>query len=695
MRITSKMLAGFGAICAVVAILGGSMVWSLTSVVNNAGLVIGQRAPVVNSANEIKIALNGALAALRGYMLTGQAEQKQLRAHAWEQIAAAEGAIDALLPATADAADQAKWVDFKAILLELKGVQDKVEGIVGTPEAMPATTLLVTEGAPRVEQLLKSLTTMIEEEQGLAATPERKALLVAIANARGRLTASVADLRGFLATGDETFKTGFAEKWQGAMAAADTVKTSALLLTTGQSQSFEAFNKVAGEFQDITGQIVELRSGTGWNVPLATLKAEALPRVAKLLELIDGPLSGEGAGKDGIATHQKALMESDTEKLMQLSGFMKALAWVMLAGGVALGITIALLTARSIVKPLGLLNRIMQRLAARDLAATVDGQDRKDEIGDMAKTVQVFKESMIETDRLNAIQAAEQERQLERGRKMDQAIGAFDNVISEVVGSVSAAATQLQSTAQSLAATAEETSQQSGAVAAASEEMTQNVQTVASATEELTASINEISNQVTESTRIIGGAVNQADDTNAKVAALAGAAQKIGDVVTLINDIASQTNLLALNATIEAARAGEAGKGFAVVASEVKNLAMQTAKATDEIGGQVRAIQESTESSAQAIGSITETINRVSEIATSIASAVEEQGAATQEISRNVQQAAAGTGEVSSNIIGVTQASQQTSAGSTQVLGAATELARNGARLKEEVDSFLKTVRAL
>ncbi|WP_374310035.1 methyl-accepting chemotaxis protein [Dongia sp.] len=695
MRITSKMLAGFGVICAVVAILGGCMVWSLTSVVNNAGLVIGQRAPVVNSANEIKTALNGALAALRGYMLTGQPEQKQLRAHAWGQISAAAGAIDGLLPATADAADQAKWVEFKTILAELKGVQDKVEGIVGTPDAMPATTLLVDEGAPRVEQLLKSLTAMIEEEQGLAATPERKALLISIANARGRLTASVADLRGFLATGDEKFKTGFADKWQGALDAAGTVKTNALLLTSGQAQAFETFNKVAAEFQGVAKQIVELRGGPGWNVPLATLKIEALPRVAKLLELIDGPLAGEGAGKDGIATHQKALMASDTAKLMQLSGFMKALAWVMLAGGVALGIAIALLTARSIVKPLGLLNRIMQRLAARDLAATVEGQDRKDEIGDMAKTVQVFKESMIETDRLNAIQAAEQERQLERGRQMDQAIGAFDNVISEVVSSVSSAASQLQSTAQSLAATAEETSQQSGAVAAASEEMTQNVQTVASATEELTASINEISSQVTESTRIIGGAVNQADDTNAKVAALAGAAQKIGDVVTLINDIASQTNLLALNATIEAARAGEAGKGFAVVASEVKNLAMQTAKATDEIGGQVRAIQESTESSAQAIGSITETINRVSEIATSIASAVEEQGAATQEISRNVQQAAAGTGEVSSNIVGVTQASQQTSAGSTQVLGAATELARNGARLKHEVDTFLKTVRAL
>jgi methyl-accepting chemotaxis protein len=692
MRITNKMLAGFGAICAVVAVLGGSMVWSLTSVVDNAGRVIGQRAPVVNSANEIKTAINGALAALRGYMLTGQPEQRDLRAHAWDQIAAAITAIDGQLPATADAGDQEKWNEVKTVLGELRAVQDRVEGIVGKPEAMPATTLLVKEGSPRVDALLASLTAMIEAEQAEMATPERKTLLVAMANARGRLTASVADLRGFLATGEARFKDGFASKWQSAGEAAATIKQSASLLTPAQVQAFEAFTKTAAEFHDVADQIVALRSGAGWNVPLATLKAEALPRVARLFTLIDG--SADGA-EMGIATRQQDLMRSDTAALVRLSGFMKGLAWFMLVAGVVAGIAIALLTARSIVKPLSLLNSIMQRLAARDLGVAVEGQKRGDEIGDMAKTVQVFKESMIETDRLNAAQAAEQARQQERSRKMDAAIGAFDNVITDVVTLVSSAASQLQTTAQSLAANASQTSQQAGAVAAASEEMSQNVQTVASATEELSASITEISSQVTESNRIIGGAVTEAESTNAKVAALAGAAQKIGDVVTLINDIASQTNLLALNATIEAARAGEAGKGFAVVASEVKNLAMQTARATEEIGGQVRAIQESTEGSAAAIYAIGETINRVSEIATSIASAVEEQGAATQEISRNVQQAAAGTTEVSGNIVGVTQASQATSHGSTEVLGAANELARSGERLKLEVNSFLSTVRSL
>jgi methyl-accepting chemotaxis protein len=363
--------------------------------------------------------------------------------------------------------------------------------------------------------------------------------------------------------------------------------------------------------------------------------------------------------------------------------------------GFGLGVVVSLLIASGIAKPVILMTGVMKALGEGNRTIEIPARDNRDEIGEMAKSVQIFKEGLIEAERLRAAQEAEQQRQIERGKKMEALVSDFNTMIGEVVGSVSSAATELQSTAQSLSATAEETSHQSNAVSAAAEEMTQNVQTVASATEELTASIHEIGNQVTESTRIVGAAVTQAEDTNGKVRSLSEAAQKIGEVVTLINEIASQTNLLALNATIEAARAGEAGKGFAVVASEVKNLATQTARATEEIASQVKAIQESTGNAAHAIQAITVTINRVNEISTAIASAVEEQGAATQEISRNVQEASTGTAEVSSNIVGVTQASQQTSAGSSQVLSAASELAMNGERLKREVDTFLHSVRAI
>jgi methyl-accepting chemotaxis protein len=364
--------------------------------------------------------------------------------------------------------------------------------------------------------------------------------------------------------------------------------------------------------------------------------------------------------------------------------------------GMVLGTGLALFVARSgIVKPIGAMTNAMQALAGGNKETAIPGVDRKDEVGAMAKTLQVFKDNMLEADRLRIEQEETKQRsEAERRKAMLDLADSFEANVGGVVGSVTTASEKLQHTAQSMSATAEQTTRQSTAVAAASEETTQNVQTVASATEELSASISEITNQVNESTRIVGEAVAQANDTNAKVQGLAEAAQKIGDVVRLINDIAGQTNLLALNATIEAARAGEAGKGFAVVASEVKTLATQTAKATDEIAAQVRSIQEATAGSAQAIEAITKTIGRVSEISTAIASAVEEQGAATQEISRNVQQAAQGTQEVSANSTGVSEAARQTGMAANEVLQSAGVLSRDGATLRTQVDEFLRNVRA-
>ncbi|HVO04598.1 MAG TPA: globin-coupled sensor protein [Candidatus Cybelea sp.] len=278
-------------------------------------------------------------------------------------------------------------------------------------------------------------------------------------------------------------------------------------------------------------------------------------------------------------------------------------------------------------------------------------------------------------------------------KRLNQLAESFEGSVLKQVEEVTQSVGSLDETALTMTSVAEQSTRQATAVSAASEQTTRNVQTVAAATEQLSASIREISTQVSESTRIVGDAVAQATDTDRKVQSLAEAAQKIGEVVRLINDIASQTNLLALNATIEAARAGEAGKGFAVVASEVKQLATQTARATEEIGGQVRAIQEATASSAQAIGGITQTIRRVSDISAAIASAVEEQSTATQEISRNIQQASIGTAEVASNIGGVTEAAQQTGQSASQVQHAVSSLKGNCAGVRAEVGAFLKQIR--
>jgi methyl-accepting chemotaxis protein len=350
---------------------------------------------------------------------------------------------------------------------------------------------------------------------------------------------------------------------------------------------------------------------------------------------------------------------------------------------------------RKITIPLTRLNAAMTELAAGEFGVAIPGTERGDELGEMARTVEIFKKSSSEVERMKTDQQASDLRATQQRKTgMSKLADDFERAVGKIVDTVYSASSELESSASKLTATATRAQQLTSAVAGASEEASSNVQSVASASEEMTSSVNEISRQVQESARIAAAAVEQARKTNDRVSDLAKAADRIGDVVELINTIAGQTNLLALNATIEAARAGEAGRGFAVVASEVKALAEQTAKATGEISTQISGIQAATGQSVAAIKEIGDTIAKISEIASTIAAAVEEQGAATQEISRNVQQAARGTSQVSANIADVQRGANDTGAASSQVLSAAQSLSSESDRLKQEVSSFLISVRA-
>jgi methyl-accepting chemotaxis protein len=429
----------------------------------------------------------------------------------------------------------------------------------------------------------------------------------------------------------------------------------------------------AGEFE-----ISSLQHELFNHVTASTEQAHKFEKAAKAyIEYTEGEAHALADEADAIFSRGTLLMEA-------IAGL-----------GIVLGIAIGWFVSNfGIVRPIGAAVDGLQKLAQGDTDFEITGTDRHDEIGEIARTMDAFRDNIAKSRELEASQANDQRDKEARQQRVETYIAGFEQSVIDSLEALSAAATQMQATSENMTMIADDSAGQATAVAAAAEEASTNVQTVASASEELSSSVSEISRQVSDSHRIAEEAVSQAQHTNTTIQGLSDAAQKIDDVIGLISGIAEQTNLLALNATIEAARAGEAGKGFAVVASEVKALATQTGKATEDIATLITSMRSATGESVNAIEAISGTIEKMNEISNAIAAAIEEQGAATQEIATNVQQAAIGTQEVSSNISGVTDSTVETKSAAEQVKVTAGELSQQSQHLRGDVDTFLENIRA-
>lgn len=680
--------------------------------VDHTRVVLAEASAIVASAVDMETGM-------RGYLLAGREEFLEPYINGEAQTYAG---ITALKQTVSDNPGQvARLGEVESVLKEwqsnVTSMQIQLRRNIGDAETMNDLAKLVGEakGKTYFDRFRGQIKTFAEREE---------ALLTKRRNEFERLLASgdssAAKSREALKWVNHTYKV--LAKAQDTLASAADMETGMRgYLLAGREEFLEPYKGGATRFDALIKELRETVSDNpaqvtlldeikinidGWRNDVVEPMIDLRTKIGNAKTMDDmADLVGEARGKQyfdrfrqlmaEFKAEEQALMEQRQASNVETEQTAFTVIISSIVGAIIIGLTIAWFIGGGIAGPIGRMTAAMRQLAEGDTSVEITGTERGDEVGDIAKATQVFKDNAIEKSRLEASQADAEKRAAEEARNAQLKMAAdLETNVKSVIQTIAGAATEMRATAESMASTAGQASEQSNIVAGATEEASANVQTVAAASEELSSSIEEISRQVTSSREITETAQETSVRATTAIQELSDMAQKVGDVVNLITDIAEQTNLLALNATIEAARAGEAGRGFAVVASEVKGLAEQTAKATDEIASQIKSMQSATDNSVSAIEEIRGVVGQLGETAITIATAVGQQSASTQEISHSAQQAATGTQEVANNIESVRSAVSETGSAASEVLEAASGLSQQSEALDRQIDVFLSDIRA-
>jgi methyl-accepting chemotaxis protein len=646
--IGKKLAAGNG--CMIVILVGvAAMVnYQIVEVEKIRARVTDLRQPSVVASASLLNGVNESLAALRGYMILGEPSLAAQRERAWQHIDASYAELTKYAEEWQDPRSEERLAEVGKLLAELRTAQKKVGDVARTAEEQPALQILLDEAQPKGTEMMGLLAGMIEEERNLPATPERKFLLALLADASGTLASALSSLRTYLLTGNPKFSQEFEKVWAANAANIEALNYSRALFNKAEAEAYTKYADLRQSFSPLPPRMFKIRESAEWNQSNKLMAEEVTPRADRIVGLLEEMAKG-----------QRELVAKDTLLLSSESSRLGSIVLLATGVGVVLAIVLSWFITRGVTGPAVKLVDLAGALAAGDLTKTVDVAS-DDEMGDVARAINEAATKMRGT--------------LEK-------IG--ENTIS--LGGSSA---ELSEISRRMGTSAEQTSVQAGVAATSADEVTRSVQAVAAGAEEMSASIREIAKNAHDAARIATDAVGAAQRTSRLVDSLGDSSNQIGEVVKVITSIAEQTNLLALNATIEAARAGEAGKGFAVVANEVKQLANQTAKATEEIGLKVQRIQGDAGDTVKAIEEIGKVITQVNDIASVIASAVEEQSATTNEIVGSVAGAARASSEIAGNISTVASVAQDASSGAHETQGAAQRLHQMSSDLGELVRQF-------